>query len=209
MERGTARSSTETHMQVPVLAGNQDWGTVELRFAGLHDGPTGSWWRSPLVQQSVFVAVACCGVFYLFLSKILRRLDPSHVIPARVRATLDTMASGLVILDDEERIVLANRAFASLVGREPDQLQGSRPNDLPWTAPPSDLPGQFPWSQALRTGKTLTGSLLELKLGDDRSHSYMVNSAPIAGDDGRCRGVLASFEDVAPAGAYPPSWRGC
>ncbi len=183
-------------MHVPVLAGSQNWGSVELRFSSRHEWRPSGWWRSPLVQQAVFIALASCAVFYFFLKKILRHLDPSRVVPARVRATLDTMASGLVILDDTGRIVLANRAFASVVGREPDQLQGSQANDLPWSVPPSGLPAQFPWSRVLSTGETLTGSLLELKVGDDPTHSYMVNSAPISGDDGKCRGVLASFEDV-------------
>ncbi len=183
-------------MHVPVLAGSQNWGSVELRFTSLHEWRPSDWWRSPLVHQAVFIALASCAVFYFFLKKILRHLDPSRVVPARVRATLDTMASGLVILDDEGRIVLANRAFAAVVGREPDQLQGSQANDLPWSVPPSGLPAQFPWSRVLSTGETLTGSLLELKMGDDPTHSYMVNSAPISGDDGKCRGVLASFEDV-------------
>lgn len=192
----TAGVSTDTHWRVPVLAGNQDWGTVELRFTSLHDWRPSSWWRSPLVRQTAFVGLASCAAFYFYLKKVLCRFDPSHVIAARVRATLDTMATGLVILDHEERIVLANRAFATAVGREPDQLQGSRANALPWSVPPTGSPAMFPWSQVLRTGKTLSGSLLELNTGDDSSHAYLVKSAPIVGDDGICRGVLASFDEV-------------
>ena len=37
-------------------------------------------------------------------------------------AALDTLAEGLLILDQEGRIALANRAFAAVLGCEPDKL---------------------------------------------------------------------------------------
>jgi hypothetical protein len=38
-------------------------------------------------------------IFYFYLGKVLRQLDPSQAIPGRVRTALDTMAEGLLILE--------------------------------------------------------------------------------------------------------------
>ena len=49
-------------------------------------------------------------------------------MPDRVRATLNTIAEGLLVLDKEQRIALANDAFARTVGL--DAGSPDRPEDL-------------------------------------------------------------------------------
>lgn len=185
----------QSQIYVPIQADGQEWGAVELRFRNLREWSFAGFLRSPIVRQVGIFCLVCVGVFYVFLQRVLRQLNPSRVIPGRVRAALDTMASGLMILDEDERIVLANRAFASVLGRDAEKLQGIQAAELPWSSR-GENPLGFPWSKALRTGEVCTGSLLELSSDEQQSHSYIVNSAPIAGEDGKCRGVLASFEDV-------------
>ena len=50
--------------------------------------------ESRSVRLSIFVGVASLGVFFVYLRKLLQHLDPSRVIPERVRTTLDTFAEG-------------------------------------------------------------------------------------------------------------------
>jgi len=59
-------------------------------------------------------------------------LDPSKVVPSRVRSAMDTIAEGLLVIDNKERIVLANQAFAALVGRSSDEMLGSKASDFKW-----------------------------------------------------------------------------
>ena len=49
-----------------------------------------------------------------------------------VRAALDVLAEGLVILDKSERIVLANKAFEQKFGRLADSLVGNKLSALEW-----------------------------------------------------------------------------
>ena len=115
-EKMTGEYSKDSQVRVPIWAGNQQWGQLELRFEPL--ASEGAWsgvLKNPMVQMVVFMGLAGFIVYYFYLGKVLRQLDPSQAIPGRVRAALDTMAEGLLILDRKEQIVLAN---AGLFGHD-------------------------------------------------------------------------------------------
>ena len=128
--------------------------------------------------------------------KILQHLDPSRVIPGRVRAALDTFTEGLLVLDKNERIVLANKAFAETVGCSATDLQGRRASEFKWTE--TEEGGPHPWRAAIREGTAQTGVVLGLRT-KEKERRFRVNSTPIEGEDGRYRGALASFDDVTEA----------
>jgi PAS domain-containing protein len=109
-------------MRVPILAGDSEWGAVELRFR--EEDSTGMFGSHPLLRLLVFALAATSLMFFIYLQKMLRHLDPSRVIPQRVRRTLDTLAEGLLVLDKDERILLANRAFADNLGTTADRQEG-------------------------------------------------------------------------------------
>jgi diguanylate cyclase (GGDEF)-like protein/putative nucleotidyltransferase with HDIG domain len=137
-------------------------------------------------------------LYFLYLRKMLQHLDPSKVIPDRVRAALDTLTNGLLVLDKSERIVMANRAFATTMGRPAQELQGLRASHLPWVKGEQLEKNRhaFPWSKAIHDGATQTGVMLGMQPNDTQSKTFMVNSTPILTDDGVCRGALTSFDDV-------------
>ena len=190
--------STETCMFVPITAGDQVWGTVEIRFAPVAATGILGLIESPLAKLSTFVGIASVIVFFVYLRKMLQHLDPSKVIPDRVRAALDTLAEGLLVLDRDERIVLANQAFAKHVGQPAQELQGTHVERLPWTQlkDASDSQPQFPWAKAISDGEARTGVMIGLRPNESEQRMFIVNSSPILCDDGKCRGVLASFGDV-------------
>ena len=68
--------------------------------------------------------MACFLAFALILRTVLKHLDPSKAVPKRVREALDNLAEGLLILDTKDQILLANTAFASVAGIEPEKLTG-------------------------------------------------------------------------------------
>jgi diguanylate cyclase (GGDEF)-like protein/putative nucleotidyltransferase with HDIG domain/PAS domain S-box-containing protein len=190
--------STESCMFVPITAGESVWGTVEVRFTPLAAAGLFGFIDSPLAKLSAFVGVASVVVFFFYLRKMLQHLDPSKVIPDRVRAALDTLAEGLLVLDRDERIVLANQAFAKHLGQPAQDLQGTHVDRLPWAQldETGDSQPQFPWANAISDGEARTGVMLGLRPNESEQRMFMVNSSPIVCDDGQCRGVLASFGDV-------------
>ena len=193
-----SKFSTDSHVQVPIWAGQTRWGRVELRFSELKaDG-----WRGivqdPLMRILAFVSATSFIGFYFYLGKMLKQLDPSQAIPGRVRSALDTMAEGLLVLDNKEQIVLANRAFAGMLQDDPDALLGRRVGEFPW----SDADGAAleaetrPWHLALVSGEAQKNRRVRLTLPDNRRLTFLINCSPVLGSGGKYAGVLVSFDDV-------------
>ena len=190
--------STNTQITVSIWEGETKWGRVELRFSPLVDE---SWWgfvMSPDIQLLTFVALMCFLGFYLYLGKMLKQLDPSQAVPERVRSALDTMAEGLLVLDNKEQILLANRAFATLLHTTPEALLGQRVGEFPW----SDIQGhslalgRHPWHVALQSGEAQLNERVRLTLPGGARFTFMINCSPILGSGTKYVGVLVSFDDI-------------
>ena len=122
LESGAA---TESQIQLPILREQRRWGQLEMRFRPL----AAPGWRGALAAPGfalgAFLFLLCLIAFDLYLGRVLRQLDPSRAIPGRVRAALDTLADGLLVLDRSQHIVLANQAIAGLLGKTPEALVGA------------------------------------------------------------------------------------
>jgi len=83
-------------------------------------------WFDKIRQSSLglmlFIGFLSFPVFYFYLGKMLKELNPSNAVPARVRSALDTIAESLLVLDSRGNVVLANAAFATLSGRDAEEL---------------------------------------------------------------------------------------
>ena len=125
--------SKDSQVRVPIWSGDRKWGQLELRFESLEgEGAWSGLLKNPMLQMVVFMGLVGFVVYYFYLGKVLRQLDPSQAIPGRVRAALDTMAEGLLILDRKEQIVLANAAFSAMIDKSANSLLGYRAGELPW-----------------------------------------------------------------------------
>jgi PAS domain S-box-containing protein len=190
--------SKDTQVQVPIWAGERKWGQLELRFKALNEGGIMGVFQNPLVRTLMFLGVLCALAFYFYLSRVLRQLDPSKAVPGRVRSALDTLAGGLLVLDHKEQIVLANKSFAALLGKTPEELLGHRAGDLPWMDTEGkevEKPGR-PWVQALNRGEAQTNRMLRLRKPDQGWLTFSVNCSPVLGAGAKYAGVLVSFEDI-------------
>jgi PAS domain S-box-containing protein len=186
-------------ISVPLWAGNQEWGHVELQFEPLF--PPGWTWflYHPLVQMVAFITVLSFLFFYFYLGRMLKMLDPSAAIPDRVRSALDTMAEGLLVLDPKQNIMLANSAFAEIVGEPAEKLLGRRISDFAWDYPeegPYDGKST-PWGQALESSTPHIGSMVHMRSPLGKEITFMTNSSPIMAGPTATSGVLVSFDDVS------------
>ena len=190
-------TSTITNVRVPIFQSSGLWGTVEIAFKPV--GNTG-WgvFRHPLVRLAAFVAVAGFATFLTYLYKVLQYLDPSMVIPERVKVMLDTLAEGVLVLDKQERILLANQAFARSTGKRAEDLVGTPADGFAWRQPSGAAPqNEFPWKEALARGAVHTGTPLCLE-HPDGTHTFTVNAAPIGSGREAVRGALVTFNDITP-----------
>jgi diguanylate cyclase (GGDEF)-like protein/PAS domain S-box-containing protein len=189
--------STPNNVQVPIIKGDARWGTFEVSFMAVHASLLAELWDKPVIKLLVFVVPIAFLGYCLMMKKTLRHLDPSAVVPERVKATLDSLVEGVVLMDHQERIVLANKAFEKTVYHLKDSLVGQKVSDLSWRhAKSREHVIEFPWQQAMREGTVQAA--VPLNLAGDQGHprTYMVNGAPILDGTGRMRGALATFDDV-------------
>ncbi len=189
--------STLTHTQVPIFKGSARWGTVEIRFA---DSEEKSYWQSvfsPFVLLTSYVFIAGFIGYSIFMRRTLKHLDPSAVIPGRVKSALDALTEGVILIDTREQVVLANSAISEKLGVDSTALLGQRLSRLGWSFPGAagSSPTKYPWLAAMADGESHTGTRLFLNHGGS-DRIFMVNSSPILNDNGKAQGALATFNDV-------------
>jgi len=189
--------STPTNAQVPVFQGDVRWGTVEVRFAPLASPGLRAIWENSLFRLVLFVAALGFVTYLLFMRRALRELDPTAVIPARVKYALDALAEGVILVDEQGEIVLANTVFAGQLEAPVSSVVGKKAAELKWVSPESGKPPEeLPWLQAMREGKRQTGTTLSLERPSGGSQLLMVNGAPIVDAKGKSRGAVATFNDI-------------
>ena len=191
--------STITHVAVPVYAGNVVWGNVEVSFRPVVPKTVLGWVKHPLLLLLAVMVVGGFLLYYWYMRRVLEHLDPTKAIPDRVRKALDTLTEGVIVLDTNGRVVLANEAFRELHGEDKMGLSARRASEIPWlrTALGAGRDANaHPWAVAMRDGATVTGEMLEIPHADDGPRKAKLAASPITDGRGAVRGCLVSFTDV-------------
>ncbi|HEU4620752.1 MAG TPA: diguanylate cyclase [Burkholderiaceae bacterium] len=170
---------------------NGPWGQVEFRARPLPIAPVDTGWR--------FVAAIAAGLllifggYYMYLRRALAHLDPTSVIPERVRQAFDVLTQGVVFLDMNARIVLANATFRNAVSEAQDGLTGRDIAGFEWLSPTGlDAPI---WTRAMRLAQPVRDESYRMPLPDGGERHFVVHAAPIQDGSGRVRGCLLTFDD--------------
>ena len=185
-------------VQVPLYSGTARWGQVEFRFKPLTSGGIAGALELPWLRLCLLCGALCFIGFHLYLGRVLKSLDPSQAIPGRVRAALDTLTEGLLVIDQQRNIVLVNEALAALLGQSQEHLMGTAASRVDWRdgdgrAVDADA---LPWIRALTSGEVQRDGRLQLSDGGGLLRTFVVNCSPVLGSSGKPGGVLVSFEDI-------------
>lgn len=189
--------STLDHIQIPIFNEDRHWGTLQLRFHSLDTRPWAHVLDNAWVRFLALTTVYGLLGYFLYMKKVLKQFDPSSVVPMRVQSAFDVLAEGVVFLDRDDHIVLANRAFSRIVDVEPHDLIGKTLDSFEWASSDTVDPlSIYPWKTA-RQGKCLK---LDVPLVWERMEKtvkkFRVNCTPILGKRKQVRGILVSFNDV-------------
>ena len=196
-EQPPGDSSTPDHIQVPIFNSTERWGTVQLRFRSLDNGGWLSWLKDPWVRFLGLVVGSAFLGYFLYMKRTLRQLDPSSVVPMRVKAAFDVLTESVVLLDNGERIVLANRAFGDVVGKDSNELVGKRLDEFSWASvPPAPLLTTLPWKTARKEKCVELDFPIMLPNAPGKLLKFRVNSTPILNEQEQVQGVLVSLADV-------------
>lgn len=189
--------STPDHINVPIYKNHKKWATVEISFAPLWTDHLVIGKGNSFLQLMGFMTLVGFIGTFLIIRWTLRELDPKAVIPERVQKAFDILQEGVVIFDQNEQIVMANKFFAALTGKRPESLLGLKGSELAW----SDIhalkqEGQWPWCRVLEDGQEQVGALLALRNGQGEKIKLMVNATLVTDNAGHSRGALVTLDDV-------------
>ena len=190
-------TSTLQNMRSTLSADGQPWGELQLSFSPVVPPGVLAWLRQPLVLSFMALAALGFAAFHLYLRRAMVYLDPSRVVPDRVRAALDTLTEGVLVLDTDEKVMLANRAFCAMAGDD-TALTGQTIDRLKWLMDALQAHGdggEPPWRLTLQTNQPQVGLNLQLSTPTGTLHTVM-NCSPISDGASDARGCLVTLSDV-------------
>jgi PAS domain S-box-containing protein len=189
--------STPTRILVPIYSGKHEWGQVVIHFTPLDQTRFLGFMVSPVILLLLFTGVIGFALYYFFLKRALRYLDPASVIPERVKTAMDIFSEGVMILDKNERIVMINSSFSEITETSQSKILGNKPSTLQWNfTNKNNIGHEYPWTDAINKSDTQKAIGLSLETSGGITRNFMVNSAPILDPDGNNQGVLTTFDDI-------------
>lgn len=194
MESQLSESRQRSINVVPLTTEGTSWGQLEMVWAAPTNPIPGIPLRNDLAL-TLFIAGGAAFGFTIFLRRALKQLSPDKVIPGRVREALDALAEGLLVLDSQLKIVLANQSFSKVVNLPPEDIVGKSVSTFAFQSASDDQSEPLPWTITAGSGEPQKSSLLTLECADT-TRTFSISTVPVKDDQGKNRGVVASFEDV-------------
>lgn len=177
--------STDTHMRVPIFKGDSHWGNVDVVFKPRQSLGAGFLWYA-------FVGVGSFLAVLFFFKRALVQLDPSRAVPGRVDSAFNLFNEGVIILDDNLRIVMANASAGALINKPADDLIGQTLDAWPWI---KDEDWQATWATTLNSSLQIADRRMRLLRPDKSEGVYFVSSS-VVGNNKDKRGVLVTLDDM-------------
>ena len=192
--------STDGFMQIPIFMNTADGEVHECARLEMRYQPVvpvevlAAILHHPWAKFLPFFSVVTFFVYRWYLGRVFEQHDPQRAVPQHVRSAYDFLAGGLVALDKNQRIVLANSAFSDIVGVPREELLAQGLAALPWIHNKEP----FPWDVVHQQRTNEVRSHLQIPTSEGLVRVLMVNATPVIGQDNLYRGVLVSFEDITP-----------
>jgi diguanylate cyclase (GGDEF)-like protein/PAS domain S-box-containing protein len=189
-------NSTLLQMQVPIFRDKRlrsRWATVEIRFTPKNTGlSVFGYSLSQFVLMTVFVAISAFLAFLFLIKRIFTNIDPSAVVPTRVRRALDTLTEGVLLLDMDGKVMFSNKVFCAYSMATTRDLLGKNASGFNWES----KSGELPWVMTLEDSVSGVRAPLTLVTKNGTRRKFMVNSSMVMDDKGNGQGVMVTFDDV-------------
>ena len=180
-------------IEVDIKANGRPWGSLEVAYEPYESSGSIFWLSYPI--GLVFFVFAASSLFaWVVLSKSLKYLNPSNVVPNRVRSALDTLSDGLVLINENGQIAHANESFRNIVSVEGDRILGRKLNEFGWELGESEDAQSAAWEQCLQQHERIGRQIINLP--GETEKKFSVSATPIHNGEQKIRGVLVSFDDV-------------
>jgi diguanylate cyclase (GGDEF)-like protein len=148
-----------------------------------------------LTSLITLITILGAAVSLFIVYRRHQHIDLAAVAPALLRSSLNALTEGVLLLDNRERIIMANNTFAQIVGISPGALNGIPISRLGWKFSNS-YANELPWTITIRDGSQQTNRQMCLSGPSEGRKVYLVDSAPVCGDSGKHSGVMVTFSDI-------------
>lgn len=192
------QTSTAEELRARLLERGLAWGELRMVFAPAHPSTLMGWLRHPVVQGGALLVLLGLLAFQLYVRRAMRYLDPRSAVPERVRAAFDTLTEGVLVLDQQARVMLVNQPFRELVGGVPGEWIGRPVEDLRnlMDAINEARTPPWPWQLVIDNNQPLQGTELQLVGSGGERRELVMHASPIQDGKGPARGCLLTFSDV-------------
>lgn len=189
--------STLDYIRVGIKANHQPWGDLEIAFHPESPQTIMDWVKQPMVVSFFLLIFGGLVLYSFYLRRVFIHLDPSSVIPDRVRVAFDNFSEGVMMLDRDGLIVLANKALRNWVEEKNSKLFGKNSRNLPWLKVAlHEDPNNYPWIRAMEMQETINGLHFEFRKVNGEMVKAVINCSPIQDAANKVRGCLVTFDDV-------------
>ena len=190
--------STPDLVKVPIYMDSKLWGVLQVGFTPFHSDYLWGVVEPSFFRLIVFISVFGFILYVLLIKKVLSHLDPYKVVPARVKKAFNALSEAVVLINNEERIVLANKVFEEKFHFDTEKRLGEKLSSLSWQFPAEYAEAKqiLPWRKTLSDGGDHTNVRLDYQPIKGRKLSLVANCTALTDEKGSSKGVLASFSDV-------------
>ena len=191
--------STLTHIQVPIHKLSSPWAVLQVSFKPARLSFQETWLTGTWPRFVAVVAVLTFIGALAVMMRTLRYVDPSEVIPSRVKGALDSLTDSVALVERSGSIVLANEAFCRLAHQPLASILGRSLSRFHWEPDPDGPPStvlEYPWERALEWKTLQQGVRLGFRPPVGALHTLSVTSMPILEEGDAVRGILVSCHDV-------------
>ena len=189
--------STPTHITVPLIGEKGNQGAIEISFGSAFSDTHYLGIPVPILTLLAFLAATCFLGYFLILKRSLHELDPGRVIPERVQKAFDTLNECVLILDEKQRILLANKTFMKLYGTKSGIEIGSKIGNLQWRNGDVETnSGAHPWHTAILQQSEIRGELMSLRIEDGGIFNFNVNATAIVGEKNKTIGAIVTLFEM-------------
>lgn len=186
----------DSNVAVITISGRRgEWGYTGIVFEPIFAGSVLGILRQPLVRLALFIGLAGFLLYEFYLRRVLKYLDPSNIMPERVRTMIDALAEGVVLLDKRRQIVMGNTTFARDMDIDIRDITKVKLDDYNWQHLDEYETKRFPWEVVLETGVRQEDVVVQVTLPGRGRRYYSVNATPIMDDGGKVRGAMVTFDD--------------
>ncbi|MGD8631177.1 MAG: diguanylate cyclase, partial [Gammaproteobacteria bacterium] len=148
-----------------------------------------------LITLITLITILGAAVSLVIVYRHHQHIDLAAVAPALLRSSMNALTEGVLLLDNRERIIMANSTFAQIVGCAPGALNGIPISRLGWKFSNS-YENELPWTSTIRDGSQQTNRQMCLSGATGNGKIYLVDSAPVCDDSGNNSGVMVTFSDI-------------